>query len=302
MCLYFLPQLGSGHRMRAGEHGASGVGVLRARALFLSGGLSSNSGGLLRRRPSFLAGLQGTANRRPFPLRSFPWTGAARADASASPRALFGRPPLGRPPLASKSLVGDSQNRGGAQSCLVQSSRVPTYVFPRHVTFTTSTPPSVSCQTMPSRVTLVPGSQGPRQSGSVMVPTDVHSTPLSFRSTLVLAATTFAGLPGHSTFVARLVASAAAAAAAAASSCVGKAAEAAGMLLPSSGGDEGTPFAAICSMGVGGTAQVVRGAWDDGGTEGAGGGDRGGGGGGREAPREHWSRGGEAPFSMRFFL
>lgn len=32
-------------------------------------------------------------------------------------------------------------------------------------------PPSVSCQTMPSRVTLVPGSHGPRQSGSVIVPT-----------------------------------------------------------------------------------------------------------------------------------
>ena len=30
-------------------------------------------------------------------------------------------------------------------------------------------PPSVSCQTMPSRVTAVPGSQGPRHSGSVMV-------------------------------------------------------------------------------------------------------------------------------------
>ena len=32
-------------------------------------------------------------------------------------------------------------------------------------------PPSVSCHTIPSNVTLVPGSQGPRQSGSVMVPT-----------------------------------------------------------------------------------------------------------------------------------
>jgi hypothetical protein len=29
---------------------------------------------------------------------------------------------------------------GGAQSCLVQSRSVPTYVFPRHVTFTTRTP------------------------------------------------------------------------------------------------------------------------------------------------------------------
>ena len=44
---------------------------------------------------------------------------------------------------------------GGAQSCLVQSNSVPTYVFPRHVTLTTSTPPSVSCHTIPSNVTEV---------------------------------------------------------------------------------------------------------------------------------------------------
>ena len=84
---------------------------------------------------------------------------------------------------------------GGAQSWRVQSSSVPTYVLPRHVTLTTKTPaapmsttlprgtefffifteflvdipPSVSCQTMPSSVTAVPGSHGPRHSGSVMV-------------------------------------------------------------------------------------------------------------------------------------
>lgn len=42
-------------------------------------------------------------------------------------------------------------------------------------------PPSVSCQTIPSNVTEVPGSQGPRQSGSVMVPTLVptHTSALS---------------------------------------------------------------------------------------------------------------------------
>lgn len=73
----------------------------------------------------------------------------------------------------SNSSVGESQNLGGAQSCRVQSSKVPTYVLPRHVTFTTRTPPSVSCQTMPSSVTEVPGSQGPKQSGSVIVPTEV---------------------------------------------------------------------------------------------------------------------------------
>lgn len=38
-------------------------------------------------------------------------------------RILFPRP---RPLRISTSLVGDSQNLGGAQSCLVQSSRVPT--------------------------------------------------------------------------------------------------------------------------------------------------------------------------------
>lgn len=41
------------------------------------------------------------------------------------------------------------------------------------MTLTTRTPPSVSCQTIPSNVTDVPGSHGPRQSGSVIVPTDV---------------------------------------------------------------------------------------------------------------------------------
>jgi hypothetical protein len=34
-----------------------------------------------------------------------------------------------------------------------------------------SLPLSVSCHTIPSNVTEVPGSQGPRQSGSVTVPT-----------------------------------------------------------------------------------------------------------------------------------
>jgi hypothetical protein len=75
--------------------------------------------------------------------------------------------------LDSKSSVGESQNLGGAQSCLVQSMSVPTYVFPLHVTFTANTPPSVSCHTIPSRVTDVPGSHGPKQSGSVIVPIDV---------------------------------------------------------------------------------------------------------------------------------
>lgn len=46
-----------------------------------------------------------------------------------------------------------------------------------------NSPPSVSCHTMPSKVTEVPGSQGPKQSGSVMVPTDVptHTSAVSCR-------------------------------------------------------------------------------------------------------------------------
>lgn len=42
--------------------------------------------------------------------------------------------------LSSISLVGESHRRGGAQSCLVASNRVPTYVFPLQVTLTTRTP------------------------------------------------------------------------------------------------------------------------------------------------------------------
>lgn len=90
----------------------------------------------------------------------------------------------------SNSSVGESQNLGGAQSCRVQSSKVPTYVLPRHVTFTTRTPPSVSCQTIPSNVTEVPGSQGPKQSGSVIVPTEVptQTSTISFGSHLIFLA------------------------------------------------------------------------------------------------------------------
>lgn len=72
----------------------------------------------------------------------------------------------------------------------MQSSRVPTYVLPRHVTFTTRTPPSVSCHTIPSNVTEVPGSQGPKQSGSVIVPTEVptQTSTISFGSHLIFLA------------------------------------------------------------------------------------------------------------------
>ena len=43
------------------------------------------------------------------------------------------------------------------------------YVLPFHVTLSMSKPFSVSFQTMPDTFTAVPGSQGPRLSGSVMV-------------------------------------------------------------------------------------------------------------------------------------
>lgn len=69
------------------------------------------------------------------PLDSVKLTSAPGA--AAADLALF---PLPRPPRISRSLVGDSQNLGGAQSCLVQSRRVPTYVLFLHVTLTTRTP------------------------------------------------------------------------------------------------------------------------------------------------------------------
>lgn len=52
------------------------------------------------------------------------------------------------------------------------------------MTFTAKTPPSVSCHTIPSKVTDVPGSHGPKWSGSVIVPTDVptHTSTISFGS------------------------------------------------------------------------------------------------------------------------
>lgn len=62
--------------------------------------------------------------------------------------------------------------------------------MPLHVTLTTRTPPSVSCQTIPSNVTEVPGSQGPKQSGSVIVPTDVptQTSTISFGSHFIFLA------------------------------------------------------------------------------------------------------------------
>lgn len=100
-------------------------------------------------------------------------------------RPLLARPPFGN--LESSSSVGESQNLGGAQSCFVQSIKVPTYVFPLHVTLTANTPPSVSCHTIPSNVTDVPGSQGPRQSGSVIVPIEVpmHTSTMPLESHFV---------------------------------------------------------------------------------------------------------------------
>lgn len=101
---------------------------------------------------------------------------------------------LGRAPLlalVSISLAGESHSLGGAQSCLVQSNNAPTYVLPRQVTLTTKIPGSVSCHTIPSKVTLVPGSQGPRQSGSVLVPILVD-VPHSFVDDMLDAGIVFA--------------------------------------------------------------------------------------------------------------
>lgn len=50
---------------------------------------------------------------------------------------------------------------------------------PRH------SPSSVSCQTMPSRLTLVPGSQGPRHSGSVARATSQVFTPTERVRTMI---------------------------------------------------------------------------------------------------------------------
>lgn len=158
MCLYFLLQLGSGHSNSTGLAGGEPLGGVGGGALRLA--LSSSSGPRDFRLAAG-SGLGGTnaaglglaagdpcAPLRPLPpplrsllctellvsvklLKSLPGV----ALAAALPR--FPRP-FGV--LASKSLVGESQKRGGAQSCRVQSNNVPTYVFPRHVTFTTNTP------------------------------------------------------------------------------------------------------------------------------------------------------------------
>lgn len=158
MCLYFLLQLGSGHSRSTGLAGGEPLGGIGggARLLFLSSSsgprdfrfaAGSGRGGTNAAGLGLAAG-EPCAPRRPFAppflsllctellvsvklLRSLPGV----AFAAALPR-------LPRPfgVRASRSLVGESQNLGGAQSCRVQSSSVPTYVFPRHVTFTTSTP------------------------------------------------------------------------------------------------------------------------------------------------------------------
>lgn len=83
-----------------------------------------------------LGGFEATALRRPFPLRSLP--ALALDSDSMADRARFDA--LRFEPFSSGSEVGESQKRGGAQSCLVQSNSVPTYVLPRQVTLTTSTP------------------------------------------------------------------------------------------------------------------------------------------------------------------
>lgn len=82
---------------------------------------------------SGLGGVNGVGDGkalRPFapPFRSLLWTDDRVSvkfvmSVGAAPRPRFARP-LGV--RESNSSVGESQNRGGAQSCRVQSSRVPT--------------------------------------------------------------------------------------------------------------------------------------------------------------------------------
>lgn len=221
MCLYFLEQLGSGHSRSTGDGGG-------LEELFVDGGIVAGGTGntfvffaVVSSSPARLfllfegsgrGGMKGVgeagavggadpleAPRRP--LTAPPFLSLLCTEDLVSVKLL--RSVLGVAPAAdlprfprpfgvrvSRSLVGESQNLGGAQSCLVQSSSVPTYVFPRQVTFTTRTPPSVSCQTMPSKVTLVPGSQGPKQSGSVIVPTLVptQTSFVSLSSVLIFLA------------------------------------------------------------------------------------------------------------------
>lgn len=57
-------------------------------------------------------------------------------------------------PLKILSLNQISNHLGGAQSCFVASSNVPTYVFPRHVTFITNTPEKNSSKTFRPVITI----------------------------------------------------------------------------------------------------------------------------------------------------
>jgi len=134
MCLYFLLQFGSGHSNNTGLAGGEPLGGVGggARRLFFSGSSSgprdfrfaagSGLGGTNAAGLGLAAG-EPCAPRRPLPplrsllctellvsvklLRSLPGVELAAA-----------RPRLPRPfgVRASKSLVGESQNRGGAQS------------------------------------------------------------------------------------------------------------------------------------------------------------------------------------------
>lgn len=159
MCLYFLLQFGSGHSSKTGLAGGDPLGGVGGGArcrLFFSCSSSgprdfrlpagSGRGGTNAAELGLAAG-EPCAPRRPLPplrsllctellvsvklLRSLPGVELAAA------RPRFPRPFGVR---ASRSLVGESQKRGGAQSCNVQSNKVPTYVLPLQVMFTTKTP------------------------------------------------------------------------------------------------------------------------------------------------------------------
>lgn len=146
--MYFFEQFGSGHSSSTGEDGGledadaeveDGAGV--GPRLFFDG--ASSSGALGLRLLGVASGRGGTNGvgddgpRRPLApplllLRNLLCTEervsvkllkSFAGDDPVAPRPRF---PLPFGVLASRSLVGESQNLGGAQSCLVQSNRVPT--------------------------------------------------------------------------------------------------------------------------------------------------------------------------------
>jgi hypothetical protein len=156
ICLYFLEQLGSGHSSNTGEVGGGLLGADAGPLLFFDTGVGvvSLSFDFLLLE-SVLGGANGVgeldpvelfpelleAGVLPLPPRPLlappPFLSLLCTDDLVSVKLLKSpvefvlfeaRPRFPRPfgVLESKSLVGESQKRGGAQSCRVQSNNVPT--------------------------------------------------------------------------------------------------------------------------------------------------------------------------------